>query len=174
MIYSFPPVHNPESQQLILGSMPGGKSLEAGQYYAHPRNTFWTILSAILNIPVECSYNKKIQALNQANIALWDVLKCCERQGSLDSDIVHETIQINDFKSLFQKSPKIQAIWFNGAKAEQVYLKHVLPTLPESLKRIPNKRLPSTSPAYAMMSLEQKQSIWILNLRPFIDKTKLQ
>jgi len=89
-----------------------------------------------------------------------DVLKACTRTGSLDSGIVEASIVPNDLGGFLKSHPRIAAIYFNGAKAEQCYRKYVLPDLPDAKARIPMQRLPSTSPAHASMSVAEKLAVW--------------
>lgn len=155
----FPPVANKDSRVLILGSMPGQISLDKNQYYAHPRNAFWSILRKLLNADENLNYKKSKQLLIDNKIALWDVLKSCYRKGSLDSNIDHSSIEVNDFKSFFIKHPEIRHIYFNGAKAEQLFKKRVLNILGDH-QNLGYHKLPSTSPAHAAMSFEQKLQKW--------------
>ena len=83
----FPPVAREDAKILILGSMPGQRSLAEQQYYAHPQNSFWRILYRLLNSENTLDYGQKRRLLLDNHIALWDVLKTCERKGSLDADI---------------------------------------------------------------------------------------
>lgn len=140
--------------------MPGKASLAANQYYAHPRNLFWSIMSSILGVPADAPYEMRCRALIRQRVALWDVLKTCTRSGSLDSDIVESSIVPNHFETFLSGHPAIATIFFNGAKAEQTYMRHVLPTLPERFSRIRLVRLPSTSPANASIPLEVKLQRW--------------
>ncbi len=119
----FPPIAKPDATILILGSMPGQKSLDEHQYYAHPRNSFWPIMYQLFNIIDDLNYKQRKQLLIDKKIALWDVLKSCYREGSLDSDIDQTTIVANDFNSFFEKYSKIKVVFFNGAKAEQLFRK---------------------------------------------------
>ena len=155
---SFPALLGAQARVLILGSMPGQASLAAGQYYAHPRNAFWPIMGALVGAGPELPYPQRIQRLQAAGIALWDVLAECERPGSLDADIVAASVRANDFAALLPKLPALRAIAFNGSAAEQAFLRHVLPALPSL--QVDLLRLPSTSPAHAARSLAQKQSAW--------------
>ncbi len=100
-IHSFQPIANHHAKILILGSMPGEASLAANQYYAHSRNAFWPIIAQLLRISPGVHYEERVAALKSCDIALWDVLKSCERTGSLDSMIRAGTHVINDFESFF-------------------------------------------------------------------------
>lgn len=159
-VESFPPLFNGSAHVLILGSMPGMASLSAGQYYAHPRNAFWRIMRGIFGIDESLPYSHRTTALLNQGLAVWDVLKACVRQGSLDSDIVSHSIVANDFKTLFEQCPAIAKIVFNGSTAEQTYIRHVLPTLDLKHAAIPAVRLPSTSPAHAGLDFEGKLNAW--------------
>ena len=159
-VESFPPLFNGSAHVLILGSMPGMVSLSAGQYYAHPRNAFWRIMRGIFGIDESLPYSHRTTALLNQGLAVWDVLKACVRQGSLDSDIVSHSIVANDFKTLFEQCPAIGKIVFNGSTAEQTYNRHVLPTLDLKHAAIPAVRLPSTSPAHAGLDFEGKLNAW--------------
>ncbi len=154
----FPPIAKPDAAILILGSMPGQKSLDENQYYAHPRNSFWSIMFQLFNADKDLSYEQRKQFLYDHKIALWDVLKSCYRKGSLDSDIDYSTIEANDFNSFFIKYPGIKAVFFNGSKAEQIFNKEVLKNLTSSCLKY--HKLPSTSPAHAAMSKEEKLLKW--------------
>jgi double-stranded uracil-DNA glycosylase len=155
----FPPIAKPDAKILILGSMPGQKSLEENQYYAHPRNSFWPILLQLFGVNKDLSYEQRKQFLYENKIALWDVLKSCYRKGSLDSDIDYSTIEANDFNVFFEMHPKIKTVFFNGIKAEQIYNKEVLGNLKKH-KELNYYKLPSTSPAHAAMNMEQKLKEW--------------
>lgn len=159
-VYSFPPISAADATRLVLGSMPGKASLAAGQYYAHPRNHFWQVIETLFELPAGSSYEARCAALVANRIALWDVLKACFRTSSLDSDIVEESIVPNDFARFLSDHPQVRAIYFNGAKAESVYLRHVRPKLPDALASIPTRRLPSTSPANASWSFHDKLERW--------------
>jgi hypoxanthine-DNA glycosylase len=139
--------------------MPSRESLAQQRYYAHSRNSFWPIVSSLLNF-ADNNYQQNADLLTQNGIAVWDVLKTCFRTGSLDSDIDDSTIVANDFQRFFTHHPNISRVFFNGAKAESVYLKHVLPKLDGAAGRLKLHRLPSTSPAHASISLEQKKNAW--------------
>ncbi len=159
-IYSFPPVSSEGVKVLILGSMPGKASLAANQYYAHPRNLFWTMMETIIGVRSDLPYAARCEALTRRGVAMWDVLKACTRAGSLDSNIIDASIAPNDFEQFFRTHSGIRAVYFNGAKAEQVYLRHVLPNLSNAFSGVATKRLPSTSPANASIPLPEKFAQW--------------
>ena len=158
-VHGFPPIANPDARVLVLGTMPGKVSLLAGQYYAHPRNSFWRIAGEILGFDASIAYEGRAAALMAAKIALWDVLHSCTRESSLDSDIQRDTIVPNDFASFFESHRRIHRVCFNGATAENLYVKHVRPGL-EKPPPCEYVRLPSTSPAHARMSFAEKVRVW--------------
>ncbi len=157
---AFPPILGNDARLLILGSMPGEESLRRQQYYAHPRNAFWPIMSRLLGFPHDAVYRQRAAALISHGIALWDVMAECQRRGSLDSAIRPESIRVNDFGALFRAHPEIGLILFNGATAEREFKRRVTLTLDPAAARIERKRLPSTSPAYAGMPFEAKLAAW--------------
>lgn len=157
-IQSFAPIEDKHARILILGSIPGEASLRAGEYYAHPRNLFWRIMGELISLDSAAEYVERVRALKSARIALWDVLHSCEREGSLDASIEKSTHVPNDFTSFFARHSGITHVFFNGSKAEQVYLREVLPVL--KLQNIEYMRLPSTSPANAGQSFERKLEAW--------------
>ncbi len=184
---SFDPIIRDGAQLLILGSMPGLRSLDAQQYYAHPRNAFWPIMAELFQFDADLAYTERLQALQHHKIALWDVLADCYRPGSLDSAIVESSIHANDFAALYRQYPTLRAVFFNGGKAEQSFRKHVLPGLTGAAVIAPSggrlavdtvatkaatdaiqyRRLPSTSPAHASLNYLQKLAQW-RQLRDFI------
>ncbi len=129
------------------------------------RSTLLVPLAA-LDLPnqgrrVTCgSYEQCVSEVRRRDYAIWDVLKACFRSGSLDSAIDERSIVTNDFQDFYGHHPLIERVFFNGAKAESMYLKHVLPGLDGPAASLGLKRLPSTSPAHAGMSLEQKKEAW--------------
>jgi hypoxanthine-DNA glycosylase len=160
-VQGFPPVADAKARVLILGSMPGKASLAAGQYYAHAQNLFWRILGDVTGAAPSASYAARTRALKSSGIALWDVLASCVREGSLDSAIDDASISANDFAGFYRAHPRIAHVFFNGAKAEASYRKHVLPALADGLWPENHGRLPSTSPANASMSRAYKHRVWI-------------
>ena len=163
-IRSFKPIEDEDAEILILGSMPGRKSLAAGQYYAHAHNAFWRIMAELLRFDAAASYETRVKALKSARIALWDVLQSCAREGSLDIMIESGSQVANDFRTFFPGHRQIRHVFFNGATAEATFKRHVLPTL--GGRALSYRRLPSTSPANASVSLARKLRAWraILNL----------
>jgi double-stranded uracil-DNA glycosylase len=155
----FPPVARADAAVLVLGSLPGRKSLQLQQYYAHPQNAFWKIIAQLFDADPQLPYAKRVALLTSNQIALWDVLAAAERPGSLDSAIVHATAKANDFAALFRSHPHIQCVFFNGRKAETLFQRFVVPRLTMS-SEVHFECLPSTSPAHAGMSFAQKLAAW--------------
>lgn len=162
----FDPIAGPGARVLVLGSLPGRRSLETGQYYAHPRNAFWPIMRSLVN--AEGSYERRCDCLVAARIAVWDVLHAAVRPGSLDSSISTKSMQTNDFHSFFAQHSALQCIGFNGAKARALFQRHVAPRLGADLP--PTCLLPSTSPAHAALSVGEKTRIWRSMLGPSLDQ----
>jgi hypoxanthine-DNA glycosylase len=153
MIYSFPPISDPTAEVLILGTMPGEKSLKLNQYYGHGGNQFWKLIFAIHNTPFSSDYSLKKEILIKNRIALWDVLKVCERAGSADSAIAKE--ESNDFLSFFQNHPNIKLIAFNGSNAETYF--NTYSGIKTKIEKI---TLPSTSPANTWKTFDEKLEQW--------------
>ena len=153
---SFKPSIDNNSTVLILGSMPGVRSLEEQQYYAHPQNRFWKVMGAICDSPklYEYDYNLKLKTLLENNIALWDTIKSCKRDGSLDSDIKNEIP--NDIKGLLNKYPNIKTICLNGNKSYSAFVKYFA----DLTEKYNCCKMPSTSPANAKYSLDKLQKEW--------------
>jgi len=139
--------------------MPSAASLEAQHYYAHPRNAFWAILATITGVAASSPYNERLSGLTDAGFALWDVLQCCERKGSLDSAIVDATSVTNNFAHFISDHPNLERVVFNGGKAEQCFRRQV--QLPQSMRdALEFRRVPSTSPAHASWSFQRKLKAW--------------
>ena len=141
---------------LILGSMPGKKSLEQNQYYANPLNVFWKIMGELVGAYPHLPYENRLCSLKSSGIALWDVLASCERRTSLDSHIRNESA--NDFASFFALHPYIEQVFFNGSKADHWFKRFVQHQ--QILPPLQFHRLPSTSPAHAGMRYEDKLQAW--------------
>jgi len=157
----FAPIARPNSRTLILGSLPGRKSLEMQQYYAHPYNAFWKLIQLIFDVgDVEMPYIRRVRILTSNQIALWDVLAAAKRPGSLDSSIEHASARANDFAGFFRAHRRIRRVFFNGRKAEEMYRRFVLPELGAEFAAIRYECLPSTSPAHAGMPFAKKLGKW--------------
>lgn len=159
LLTGLPPVWDSRSRILILGSMPGARSLAEQRYYAHQNNAFWPIMAACLGFDPGAPYEERTAALREAGIALWDVLANCVRPGSLDTAIESETAAANDLAPLLSACPDLRLIAFNGAAAERWFSRLVRPSLPAAAS-LPTRRLPSTSPAHAAMRFEEKCRLW--------------
>jgi hypoxanthine-DNA glycosylase len=159
LVHSFPPLEHANARTLILGTMPGAASLSAREYYAHPRNLFWTILGDLLGFARATPYTDRVARLLAADIAVWDVLKSCDRPGSLDSDIARTSIVANDFERFFASHSCIERVFFNGAGAATLYRRHVLPAC-AAHATLSYTQLPSTSPANAGVSPAAKRRAW--------------
>ena len=162
-IRCFPPVADPATARvLILGSMPGAASLDANQYYAHPRNQFWSIMGTLFGAHPALPYAERLAMLTGAGVALWDVLSSCERRGSLDSAIDLRSAQANDFAAFLERHAGIRRVLFNGALADTCFRRNVMP----HVRPLDMLRLPSTSPAHAGLSASDKLHVWRTALQP--------
>jgi TDG/mug DNA glycosylase family protein len=155
LITAFPPILAGNAHSLILGTMPGGKSLVLNQYYGHPQNQFWQFMGDIFGALPSLPYERRVKILKENGIAVWDVLKSCERVGSMDSAIKNPVV--NDFEKFYRDNPSIQRVVFDSATAEKFYNRLVLPVLSKTLTY---RRVPSPSPAYASMKYEDKLAVW--------------
>jgi len=152
----FPAIERPDARILVLGSLPGQKSIAEQQYYAHPQNAFWPIMLELFG--VEGDYQERCEQLQEQGIALWDVLHSSVRPGSMDSDIRMDSARPNDFGTFFTQHKAVALVAFNGRKAEQMFGRFVnAASIPDSIGRV---GLPSTSPAYASMPFSGKLSAW--------------
>ncbi|MCT3959156.1 DNA-deoxyinosine glycosylase [Elizabethkingia anophelis] len=152
-INSFPPFIDKDSKILILGSVPGVKSLEMQQYYVHPQNHFWKIMFHLLAEPVTSDYEEKLAMLQRSGIAVWDTIESCVRKGSKDTDIKNE--EANDIAKLLKEFPNIKAVFCNGQKAS----KNLSKQLKNKEVGINFYGLPSTSPLHTV-GLEKKLTEW--------------
>jgi len=156
--FGFPPISSPAARVLILGSLPGRRSLERGEYYASPQNAFWRIVAA--QVPqLSPDYAGRVASLVEQRVALWDVLAAATRSGSLDAAIEADAVP-NNFRAFFHAHPNIRLIAFNGATAAKLYERHVAPTLEAPQRAIMRKTLPSTSSAHASLGLAEKMVSW--------------
>ena len=156
MQHCFPPVTRLDTRLLVLGSLPGVKSLAAGQYYAHPQNLFWRLMGEVIErelVPVP--YESRLEALLDARVGLWDTVAAATRRGSLDADIrLHEA---SDIAHLAATLPELQAIAFNGATSARIGRKQLAGIAGPDLID-----LPSSSPAYASLSFAAKREAWLV------------
>lgn len=151
----FPPLIDDNAQILIIGTMPSVKSLDRKEYYAHPRNAFWKIISKLYNNGVDFSdFTQKKACIFSHQLALWDNLKYCERNGSLDSNI--KNMVPNDFEALLKSYPHIGRLIFNGQMSFQIFKRFHS----ELLEKYQYFVLPSTSPANASLSFDKKLALW--------------
>jgi hypoxanthine-DNA glycosylase len=164
----FPPLADATARVLVLGSLPGVKSLQMQQYYAQPYNAFWRIMGELFGAGRELDYAARVERLRAHGLAVWDVLAAGERKGSLDSAIVSESIVVNDFNAFFERHRHVRSICFNGNTAAGLYQRKVLPVLEPASAALETYVLPSTSPAYAALRFEQKLERWSAVLGPLI------
>ena len=155
LLLGLPPIIDDGARVLILGNMPSVMSLATQQYYANPRNSFWRITGEIFGFDPGAPYETRTAALVAHGVAVWDVLKVCRREGSLDSAVEPDSMVANDFGPLFDAYPAIEWVCFNGAAAEKNFAKLV----PSLNRPIPFYRLPSTSSAQTM-SYQEKLAAW--------------
>jgi hypoxanthine-DNA glycosylase len=148
LLRGLPPVIDAHARVLILGSFPSVRSLADGQYYANPRNAFWPIVGNVFGFDCVADYARRLAALQSHGIALWDVLGGCRRVGSADSAIDPKSLVVNDFAALFAEHPNITRVYFNGAKAAELFERHQVAATPGAATSY--QRLPSTSPANAI------------------------
>ena len=164
-VESFAPVVGKRPRILILGSMPGVASLEAVQYYAHPRNAFWPIMGELFGIDASTDYAARVAQIRQCPVVLWDTLRSCYRPGSLDSAISRASVQANDIPALLREHERIRAVACNGATSANYFRKLVAPELSTAIEVL---QMPSTSPANAAMNYGQKLQAW-RRLLEFVD-----
>ncbi|PXW98774.1 G/U mismatch-specific uracil-DNA glycosylase [Sphaerotilus hippei] len=146
------PVVGAGTRLMVLGSFPGVASLQAAQYYAHPRNQFWPMLSALWGLDLRAlPYAQRLQVVRERGLGLWDVYASCRRPGSLDSAI--RDARYNDFSGLRARAPALVAVAHNGAESARA-MAHLAGL------GLAVHRLPSTSPAHASWSFERKLAAW--------------
>jgi len=156
----FPPLADSTARVLVLGSLPGPMSLRERQYYAQPRNAFWRIMGVLFGAGPERPYETRLESLRSHHVALWDVCASAHRPGALDAAIRQASVVPNDFAGFFAEHSELRLILFNGKAAAELYRRKVLPGLPEELQVLRYQTLPSTSPALAAMTFEQKLERW--------------
>lgn len=150
---SFPPVVAPDTRVLILGSLPGERSLADGRYYAHPRNAFWRLVGEVIGRDLEAlAYEERLHALLTAGIGLWDTVASATRAGSLDTAI--REAHHNPLADLVATLPELRAVAFNGAASAKI---GVAALAGADLALVP---LPSSSPANASVPYAEKLRLW--------------
>ena len=159
-ICGFPPIAAPDARVLVLGSMPSVASLAKQQYYGHPQNAFWPIMGRLFGAGPEMPYDRRREILCERGVAVWDVLRECHREGSLDTAICARSERANDLPSFFERHAGINIVFFNGQKAEAAFRRHVLKNAHEMRPDLRYVRLPSTSPANAGMDFDKKLRAW--------------
>lgn len=157
---SFPPVVAPDTQVLLLGSLPGERSLQAQRYYAHPQNRFWHLIGKVIGVALEpLDYDARLAVLLGAKVGIWDTVASAQRIGSLDASI--REAEHNALADLAASLPDLRAVGFNGKTSARIGM----PQLAGSgLALVP---LPSSSPAHASMPLAEKEKLWSA-LREFL------
>lgn len=151
--HAFPPSVAPDARLLILGSLPGDESLARGQYYAHPTNGFWRLVGAVVGEPLaELAYGERLERLKAHRIALWDVIASAERPGSLDGAI--RSAVARDLAGFVAGLPELRAVAFNGGTAARHGRRQLVGI------EVTQVDLPSSSAAYAGMTLAAKRERW--------------
>jgi len=149
--HPFKPIVFKDTKVLILGSFPSIKSFENNFYYAHPRNQFWKILEAVTSYPVN-NRDQKIWLLKESKFGLWDMIKNCSRENSLDSSLEDEAV--NDIAAFLEENPTIKKLAFTGKKSQALFETHF------GYLDIERVYLPSPSAAYAKMPFDEKYTIY--------------
>ena len=160
LVCGFPPISAPDARVLVLGTMPSIASLAKQQYYAHAQNAFWPIMGRLFGAGRDVAYDERKRILCEKGLAVWDVLRECYRAGSLDTAIRVDSEAANDLAAFFRRHRRIEIVFFNGQKAETAYRRHALPQVEKLGRKFSYLRLPSTSPAHAGRTFEQKLAAW--------------
>jgi len=149
--------HDEQVTVLVLGTAPSVKSLQLQQYYAHPQNTFWWIMGQLFEFDHQLAYDQRHKLLNENGVVVWDVLQSCEREGSLDSSIQFESEVANDIPKLLRQFGGIKKIICNGGMAFKLLKRHYPELFEQGFEIL---QMPSTSPANARMSKQEKLAKW--------------
>lgn len=157
--HPFPPILDQNTRILFLGSFPSIASFEQAFYYAHPRNAFWPIMESIFAVKLESNEAKRLFCLEKG-IGLWDVIGSCERSNSSDTNL--KNCIPNDFVKLLREYPNIRALAFTGKKSHDLFMK----TFKDLA--VVTVLLPSTSPAHAAMTFEEKKDIYEKFIKNFL------
>ena len=159
--HCFPPVTRADTRLLVLGSLPGAVSLERRQYYAHPQNQFWRLMSRVVDRDLlALDYESRLEALLDARVGLWDTVAAATRKGSLDADIrLHAA---SDLAALAGTLPELRAVAFNGGTSARIGRAQLA-----GVQGLDLVDLPSSSPAYALIGFDRKLETW-LRLRAYL------
>jgi TDG/mug DNA glycosylase family protein len=161
-----PPVVGSDTVVLVLGSFPSRLSLEKGEYFANPRNRFWPLVEALLGIGADLPYRERIRLLSEKGIALWDVTRECEREGSGDAAMKNETV--NDIPGFLHDRPSVSLVILNGGTAGRLFHRYFRRRIRSGIMVL---ALPSTSPANARLTLPRLIEAWGA-LRKYAGKRK--
>lgn len=162
LVHGFDPIVSKSSTQLILGTLPGRTSLLRNQYYADPKNSFWFIVHRLFGVEESAPYDLRVLGLLKHGIAVWDVLRQAERDGSSDSEIKPGTEVPNEFGAFFDNYPAINKVCFNGGHANKLFHHLVVPKLPNDhvLPRIAKVGMLSSSSSTFGYTKEYKVQAW--------------
>ena len=160
LVCSFPPIAAPHARVLVLGTVPSIASLAKQQYYGHPQNAFWPIMGRLFGAGRDVPYEERKRVLYENGVAVWDVLRECYREGSLDTSIHVASESPNNIAAFLREHPRIATIFFNGQKAETAFRRHALSEVARLGRDFRYTRLPSTSPAHAGRTFAQKLALW--------------
>jgi double-stranded uracil-DNA glycosylase len=150
---SFPPVVAPDTRVLVLGSLPGERSLAVQRYYAHPQNRFWHLIGKVIGVELApLDYEARLAELLEAKVGLWDTVASAHRMGSLDASI--RAAEHNPLAELAASLPELRAVGFNGQTSARIGMPQLAGT---SLTLV---ALPSSSPANASIPLADKEKLW--------------
>ena len=159
-ITGFEPIAAPDARVLILGSLPSIQSLQKHEYYGNPQNAFWRVMGELFGAGPDIPYANRTEKLKRLRIAVWDVLLSANRPGSMDAAIDLASATPNDFQMFYDEHPMLELLCFNGKKAAELYERLVAPQGISTIDNINFRTMPSTSPAYASMKLDEKTRHW--------------
>lgn len=161
----FAPTGKATARVLVLGTLPGGRSLASNQYYSQPGNLFWPLMGHLFGAGLATPYDVRLKVLADHGVALWDVCRAAVRPGSLDSAIDQASVVPNDLAGFYATHPNLQRVCFNGLEAARLFQRLVHPVLGGSHHHLDYVVLPSTSGANAAISFEEKLQRWTAALR---------
>ncbi len=162
----FDPIAAANARVLILGSLPSQQSLQKQEYYGNPQNAFWRVMGELFDAGQDLSYPDRAEKLRCCGIAVWDVLQSSVRPGSMDVAIDLTSAVPNDFQMFFDEHTMLELLCFNGKKAAELYQQLVALQGITGIDNIAFRTMPSTSPAYASMNLDEKVHHWSAIRRP--------